>query len=519
VSTYDAVVVGAGHNGLVSAAYLARAGLRVLVLERQQRVGGAAVSVPLFNGHQARISRYAQLVSMLPEQILSDLDVAITLAPRPLATYAPALRDRRATALVVERPEGKATRNSFIHVSGSQRDYDAWCTFYLEVATLARTLTPTLLEPLPIEKSVASRVDPATWRELTQTPLGEMIERRFGDDTIRGVVASDALRGHAGALNDGDLIANRAFLYAMLGASPGESRVPVGGMGALSDALAASAMRAGAEIRTSSGVRTITAGADSADVIWDEPGGSYQVTTRFVLANVAPCVLHILQGEPDDPATKPQGSGVVVNLLLDRLPRLHTGLDPAIAFSGNLHINTEYSWLAAAHEAAMAGRVPQVVPTVATCPSLVDPTVLGDAPRGQQVLSLRTFHTPATLFTGDETRVKAEILARVLEGLQAHLSEAIEPLIARDSFGKPCIDTVTPDDVEYDLAMPGGHDHHGDLDWPWASNRARLDTPAQQWGVQTEHDPVLLCGAGARRGGGISGIGGHNAAMAVLASR
>ena len=74
-----------------------------------------------------------------------------------------------------------------------------------------------------------------------------------------------------------------------------------------------------------------------------------------------------------------------------------------------------------------------------------------------------------------------------------------------------------PQDVERDLAMPGGHIFHGDLDWPWAPNRARLDTPAQQWGVQTDHDVVLLCGSGARRGGAVSGLGGHNAAQAVLA--
>ena len=75
-----------------------------------------------------------------------------------------------------------------------------------------------------------------------------------------------------------------------------------------------------------------------------------------------------------------------------------------------------------------------------------------------------------------------------------------------------------PQDVERDLAMPGGHIFHGDLDWPWAPNRALLDTPAQRWGVQTDLDVVLLCGAGARRGGAVSGLGGHNAAQAVLAA-
>ena len=91
--------------------------------------------------------------------------------------------------------------------------------------------------------------------------------------------------------------------------------------------------------------------------------------------------------------------------------------------------------------------------------------------------------------------------------------------VATDAAGRPCIEAMIPQDVEADLAMPGGHIFHGDLDWPWASNRARLETPAQQWGVQTDLASVLVCGSGARRGGAVSGLGGHNAAQAVLASR
>ncbi len=82
--------------------------------------------------------------------------------------------------------------------------------------------------------------------------------------------------------------------------------------------------------------------------------------------------------------------------------------------------------------------------------------------------------------------------------------------------GRPCIEAKVPQDVEDDLAMPGGHIFHGDLAWPWAGDREALDTPAQQWGVATDLDSVLLCGSGARRGGAVSGLGGHNAAQAVL---
>ncbi|WP_372733910.1 hypothetical protein [Nocardioides sp.] len=129
------------------------------------------------------------------------------------------------------------------------------------------------------------------------------------------------------------------------------------------------------------------------------------------------------------------------------------------------------------------------------------------------------FNIPATLFSANSPLTKGAVVSRALNGLDAHLVDPIESCLSRDSAGRPCVEAKTPQDLEFELAMPGGHIFHGDLDWPWTANRARLDTPAQQWGVQTYHDPVMLCGAGARRGGAISGIGGHNAAQAVLGWR
>ena len=114
-------------------------------------------------------------------------------------------------------------------------------------------------------------------------------------------------------------------------------------------------------------------------------------------------------------------------------------------------------------------------------------------------------HTPAALFDQDREAHKAEAVARALAALDEHLVEPIASYVATDSSGRPCIEAKVPQDVEDDLAMPGGHIFHGDLDWPWASNRARLETPAQQWGVQTDHASVMVCGSGARRGGFVSG--------------
>ena len=429
------------------------------------------------------------------------------------------IRDGKPGGLAVERPEGRGTRNSFIALTGGGREYDVWCSFYGEVAAMAREVAPTLLQPLPTERAVSETVDPGTWREFVTVPLGQVIERRFADDTVRGVVATDALRGTFSSMNDEGLAQNRAFLYSMMGDGPGEAKVPVGGMGALSDALAASATRAGAEIRMAAGVSAIRAGEDAAEVTWDDPGGAHTVLARFVLADVAPWVLHILMGEPDDMEMKPQGAQVTVNFLLDRLPRLRSGMDPAVAFAGTFNLASEYSTLETAYAEASAGRVPATIPGSVVCHTLTDRSVLGGGSPTQHTLTFTSLHTPAALFESNAPMTKGTIVARAISALDAHLVDPLESCLAKDASGRPCLDANIPQDVEFELAMPGGHPNHGELAWPWASNRARLDTPAQQWGVQTDHAPVLLCGAGARRGGGVTGIGGHNAAQAVLAAR
>jgi len=384
---------------------------------------------------------------------------------------------------------------------------------------MARVVAPTMLQPLPTERMVSEAVDPGTWREFVTVPLGQVIERRFADDTVRGLVAADALRGTFASMNDGGLVQNRAFLYALMGHGSGEARVPVGGVGALSDALAATAAGSGAEIRTNAGVSAIRAGEDSAEVSWDDASGSHTVQTRFVLADVAPWVLHILMGEPQDLEMKPQGAQVTVNFLLDRLPRLKSGMDPAVAFAGTLHVASEYSTLEASYADAAVGRVPGTIPGTVVCHTLTDRSVLGNAASTQHTLTYTTLNTPAALFDTNSPLTKGTVVARAISALDAHLVEPLESCLAQDAAGRPCIDARIPQDIEYELAMPGGHPDHGDLDWPWASNRARLETPAQQWGVQTDHAPVLLCGAGARRGGAVSGIAGHNAAQALLATR
>ncbi len=517
--SYDVAIVGGGHNGLVAAAYLARAGLSVVVLERLARVGGAAVSASPFAGLSARLSRYSYLVSLMPESLMADLDLDLSLVSRTVASYTPYVHDGHPAGLLVERPEGRATRESFAALTGSDQEYDAWREFYADVADLAHTVAPTLMQPLPLARDLRAIVDPGIWRDFVSQPLGHTIEQRFTNDTVRGVVATDALIGTFASMGAESLIQNRCFLYHLIGNGTGEWRVPVGGMGAVTDALGRAADSAGADIITSAGVSRIEPGADTATVVWHDGRREQSLTCRRVLSGVAPWVLRILLGEDEDPDAKPAGSQLKINFLLDRLPALKSGIDPALAFAGTLHLGEDYSQLERAYVEAAAGQVPSAMPGEVYCHSLSDPSILGElAERGGHTLTYFGLHTPPALFEGPGgQRAKDLAVERAIASLDQHLTEPILGCVTTDSHGQPCVEAKIPQDIESDLAMPGGHIFHGDLEWPWAPQRSRLETPAQQWGVQTDHDVVLLCGSGARRGGAVSGLGGHNAAQAVLA--
>jgi phytoene dehydrogenase-like protein len=515
---YDAVVVGGGHNALVAAAYLGRAGLSVCVLERADRLGGAAVSGRVFAGVDAWLSRYSYLVSLLPDRIVADLGLRLKLASRPIASFTPVHRDGRGDlGLLVERRAGLATAESFRTLTGSDREFAAWCDFYGDAACLAEAAAPTLLEPLPPADELRRRVGDARWERLVARPLGIALEDTFEDDTVRGVVLTDALIGTFAAAHDPTLRQNRCFLYHLIGNGTGEWRVPVGGMGAVTAELERAARAAGAELVTGAEVVRIDADGQDAEVAYVAGGGmggggELRVAGRFVLTGVAPAVLERLRGR--DGGSRPEGAQVKINMVLERLPRLRSGHDPASAFAGTFHIDEGYAALESAHAVASAGRLPDPLPSEVYCHTLTDPSILGPelAARGAHTLTLFGLQTPARLFAGDhDGSVLDEAVRRHIAGLDAYLAEPLAECLVRDADGRPCLEAVGPGDLESSLAMPGGHIFHGDLSWPWAEH-----DDGDRWGVATDVANLLVCGAGARRGGGVSGIGGHNAAMAVL---
>ncbi|MFE0171284.1 phytoene desaturase family protein [Streptomyces sp. NPDC059002] len=508
---YDAVIVGGGHNGLVAAAYLARAGRSVLLLERLADTGGAAVSSRPFPGVDARLSRYSYLVSLLPKKIVRDLDLDFRVRTRTVSSYTPTERAGRPTGLLVGGGEAR-TRQAFARLTGDTGEYEAWRAFYAMTGRVARSVFPTLTEPLPTRAELRARVDDDTaWRTLFEEPIGAAIEQRFADDLVRGVVLTDALIGTFADAHDPSLRQNRCFLYHVIGGGTGDWNVPVGGMGALTGALAAAARAAGTRIRTGCEATRIATDGQRAEVTYATAGGEHTVAARHVLVNASPQALAALLG--DAPPPPAEGAQLKVNMLLKRLPRLRdTSVDPREAFAGTCHIGEGYEALAAAYSQAAAGAPPAAPPSEIYCHSLTDPTILAPAlvERGYQTLTLFGLHTPARLFAHDHDAVRAELLKSTLAQLDQHLAEPIADCLALDAEGRPCIEAKTPLDLERDLGLPGGNIFHRDLAFP----HAQEDTG--RWGVETGHANVLLCGAGAVRGGGVSGIPGHNAAMAAM---
>ncbi|MGB8207106.1 MAG: NAD(P)/FAD-dependent oxidoreductase [Mycobacterium sp.] len=507
----DVVIVGGGHNGLVAAAYLARAGLRVRLLERLAHVGGAAVSAQIFDGVDARLSRYAYLVSLLPARITDDLGAAVRLARRPYSSYTPDPATAGRTGLLV------GPQSTFGAV-GAHDDERAFAAFYRRCRLVTERLWPTLVEPLRTREQARREVvdggdnqAAAAWREMVDRPIGHAIADAIGNDLVRGVVATDALIGTFARLDDPSLQQNVCFLYHLIGGGTGEWHIPVGGMGAVSAALAAAAVGGGAEIITGAEVYAIN---PNGEVHYRRRDDEHAVRGRFVLAGVTPSVLAGLLGERSSASA--HGAQVKVNMVLRRLPRLRDdGVTPEQAFSGTLHVNETWTQLETAYSRAAANVLPDPLPCEIYCHSLTDPSILSPALResGGATLTVFGLHTPHALSASRDLLTDA-----VLNSLNCVLAEPIQDVVMTDANGLRCIETTTTRDLEHALGMTGGNIFHGALRWPFADDDDRLDTPARQWGVDTAHERILLCGAGARRGGAVSGIGGHNAAMAVLAA-
>ena len=495
---YDVTIIGGGHNGLVAATYLAKAGKSVVILEANPEIGGATQSVQAFPGFDAHLSRYSYLVSLLPDKIVSDLGLSFTCISREVSSYTP-YADK---GLYVSRKWDERTADSFNELDPTGHEAIAWQEFYGEIAQFAQRIAPTLLEPLMTRSELKSEINlPDIWDYLIENPIGEEIDKRFKSDLVKGVVLTDALIGTFASAYD--LQANICFLYHLMGNGTGEWKVPVGGMGALVKELVRVATESGVQITVNSKVDSVISN-QAGVTVRTEAGDLYE--SDYLLSNCAPQVLAELRGK-----SKPQsldGSQMKINILLKRLPKLISGIDPRLAFAGTFHANESFSQFEQTFKDAKSGVMPAKMPIEMYCHTLSDPSILGAdlQAAGYQTLTLFGLHTPASLFDADNDAARDVALASALASINEYLAEPIEDVIA-------AIEVKTPLDIEEAIGLPRGNIFHKDLSMPF-----REDLSAPSWGVETDDPRIFICGAGAIRGGGVSGIPGHNAAMAVLAN-
>jgi phytoene dehydrogenase-like protein len=522
--TREVVVVGAGHNGLVAAAYLARAGLDVLVLERRPVVGGAAVTEELLPG--CRVSSAAYSLSLLRPDVWRDLELeahGLRFSPKDPQLFVP-LPDGR--HFFVWR-DADRTRDELARIHPPDAGaYGRWGAFWDEAARLLRPLVETPDPPglRDVEKLLSRNGHDDVWRLAVAGSAAETVEAFFESDEVRGAFASQGIIGTAAgprAPGTAWVMAYHALGGELNGATGTWASVR-GGMGSLTQALAASARAHGAEIRTDAPVAEILIDESRAAGIRLESGGT--IAARLVLSGADPVRTFspppdglVPHGALDEAflgrvrAWRTPGSVVKVNLALAELPGFRSvpGTSAGPQHAGTVEISPSIGYLEAAFAASRAGRYPDAPFMEVFVQSASDPTL---APPGHHVLSAFTQWAPAVSPAAPEharpshpraswPAIRNTALQSVLHTLASYAPNVPDAVLAAEVLGPP--------DLEERFALTGGNIFRGEL------------LPEQCFGERFDYrTPVpglYLCGSGARPGGCVMGAAGRNAARAVIA--
>ncbi|MEP3478264.1 MAG: NAD(P)/FAD-dependent oxidoreductase [Fuerstiella sp.] len=518
-SKYDVVVVGSGHNGLVAAAYMAKAGKSVLVLEKNQTLGGATASQQVFPDYDALLSRYSYLVSLLPDKIIKDLNLQFETRRRATASFTP-WKDTlgRQRGLVLSNVDDSRSRDSLFEMTGHHSAWNRYQEFLDLQASIAKVIWPTMLQPLRSRNCFASRLKTEqqrnAWKAFVDQPLGQTIEHFADHDALRGLLMTDGKIGVFTHAHDPSLLQNRCFLYHIIGNETGEWKVPVGGMKSLVDALLQRCRTLGVHFATEAPASNVDVGPRQHSVTFSTDNTEHCVDATHVFVNAGSATFARLFQQSWTPHSEDEGSVIKMNFLLKRLPKLKaTGTTSNEAFCGSFHIDEGYQQMQQSWETAQRGEIPNPTPGEVYCHTLTDNSILSKdlQQSGFHTLTLFGLDMPYRLFETDHDSRKATVAERYTRGLNQLCDESFEDCIAEDASGQPCIEIKTPQDLRTEIGLDQGNIFHNAPSWFYGD-----DQHVGTWGVETEFSRVYKAGSSALRGGAVSGIPGHNAAMCAL---
>ncbi len=503
-------MVGGGHNGLVAASYLARAGLDVTVLERRGVLGGACVTEELIPG--ARFSTCAYVVSSLRPKIIAELE----LERHGLDVYATDVLDflmKPSGEYLFLWPEIDRTLKELDRVS--QSDAEAFPDFGLRLRRFAKIVEPYLLSEPPTLSELVGRFEQMgeidLYHEFVTLSVGDLVDRYFESDLLKGAFIFFALVAvHAGPYSPGTAY---EFSHHSWGEHKGEFGrfgFARGGMGAITQALASAAREAGATLQTEAPVRRVL--VRNGRVRGVELDDGEQLEASLVLSNADPRRTYLKLLDPSDLPTTARrsaesidvrGSMARVHMLVDKLPQ-YKGFPDAegpqhrgfTLLGGTVH-EYERCW-----EAQQAGELVENYPIELIIQSASDTSL---APPGMHTITTGIQQLPFELAHGDWDSRREEFTERVIGSLERFAPDIRSTV--RGSF------TLTPLDLEREYGLSGGNIFHGAM----FVNQLFASRPAPGLGgYRTPLQGLYLCGAGTHPGGAVMGAAGHNAAMAVL---